>query len=142
MKDNSRLNHSVWDCKYHIVWIPKYRKKSLYVQLRKYLGEMLKELARQKQSEVLEGHLMLDHVHMLMSIPPKYSISQVIGFVKGKSAINIARIYIGRRKNYIGQSFWARGYFVSTVGKDEETVRAYIKHQEAEDRRIEQLSLF
>jgi putative transposase len=106
------------------------------------LGELLKDLAAQKECKILEGHLVSDHVHILISIPPKYSVSQVVGFIKGKSAIAIARNYMGRRKNFTGQSFWARGYYVSTVGKDEEAVREYIKNQEEEDKRIEQLSLF
>ena len=131
-----------WECKYHIVWIPKYRKKSLYKDLRQYMGDMLKDLASQKECKILEGHLMADHVHILISIPPKYSVSQVVGFIKGKSAISIARTYAGRRKNFTGQKFWARGYYVSTVGRDEETVRNYIKHQEEEDKRIDQLDLF
>lgn len=113
----------------------------MYGQLRQHLGEVFHDLARQKESKVLEGHLQPDHVHMLIAIPPKYAVSQVIGYVKGKSAIHIARTYLGQRKNYGGMSFWARGYFVSTVGADEEVVRAYIKNQEKEDRRIEQLTL-
>ena len=125
-----------------MVWIPKCRKKVLYDQLRKNLGEVFRELARQKESKVLEGHLQPDHVHMLVSIPPKYAVSQVIGYIKGKSAIHIARTYLGQRKNYSGMSFWARGYFVSTVGTDEEVVRAYIRDQEKEDNRVEQLKLF
>jgi putative transposase len=142
MNPAESLKHTKWECKYHVVWIPKYRKKTLYKQLRKHLGELLKDLAAQKECKILEGHLVSDHVHILISIPPKYSVAQVVGFIKGKSAIAIARNYMGRRKNFTGQSFWARGYYVSTVGKDEEAVREYIKHQEAEDRRIEQLSLF
>lgn len=142
MNEKQSLSHSAWECKYHVVWIPKYRKKTIYVELRKYLGDIIRELARQKESSILEGHLMLDHVHMLISIPPKYSVSHVIGFIKGKSAIMIARNYGGRKKNFTGQHFWARGYYVSTVGKDEEVVREYIKRQEHEDRRIEQLRLF
>ena len=142
MNEKQSLSHSAWECKYHVVWIPKYRKKTIYVELRKYLGDIIRELARQKESSILEGHLMLDHVHMLISIPPKYSVSHVIGFIKGKSAIMIARNYGGRKKNFTGQHFWARGYYVSTVGKDEEAVREYIKRQEHEDRRIEQLRLF
>ena len=106
------------------------------------MGDLLKDLASQKECTILEGHWVSDHVHILIVIPPKYSVSQVIGFIKGKSAIAIARNYMGRRKNFTGQNFWARGYYVSTVGKDEEAVRNYIKHQEAEDKRIEQLSLF
>lgn len=142
MNPAESLKHTKWECKYHVVWIPKYRKKSLYQGLRRYLGELLKDLAAQKECKILEGHLVLDHVHILISIPPKYSVSQAVGFIKGKSAIAIARNYMGRRKNFTGQSFWARGYYVSTVGKDEEAVREYIKHQEEEDRRIEQLNLF
>ena len=142
MNPAESLKHTKWECKYHVVWIPKYRKKSLYQGLRRYLGELLKDLAAQKECKILEGHLVSDHVHILISIPPKYSVSQAVGFIKGKSAIAIARNYMGRRKNFTGQSFWARGYYVSTVGKDEESVREYIKHQEEEDRRIEQLNLF
>ena len=103
---------------------------------------MFHELARQKESKVLEGHLQPDHVHVLLSIPPKYSVAQVVGYIKGKSAIHIARTYLGQRKNYSGMHFWARGYFVSTVGADEEVVRVYIKEQAKEDHRIEQLTLF
>jgi len=142
MNDIQCLSHARWDCKYHIVWIPKCRRKMLYGQLRKNLGEVFHELARQKESKVLEGHLQPDHVHVLMSIPPKYSVAQIVGYIKGKSAIHIARTYLGQRKNYNGMHFWARGYFVSTVGTDEEVVRNYIKEQEKEDRRVEQLSLF
>jgi REP-associated tyrosine transposase len=105
MNDVSNLNHSRWECKYHVVWIPKYRKKTMYGQLRKYLVQVFKDLARARESEVLEGHLMLDHVHMLISIPPKYTVSQVIGFLKGKSAIQIARNYLGHRRNFTGQKF-------------------------------------
>ncbi len=142
MNTPESLKHTKWECKYHIVWIPKYRKKSLYRELRQYLGAMLKDLAVQKECKIEEGHLMSDHVHILISIPPKYSVAQVVGFIKGKSAIAIARTYVGRRKNFTGQNFWARGYYVSTVGRDEDTVRNYIKRQEDEDRRIEQLDLF
>ena len=142
MNNVSSLNHSRWECKYHVVWIPKYRKKTLYGQLRQYLGQIFRDLARSRESEVLEGHMMADHVHMLISIPPKYAVSQVIGFIKGKSAIHIARNYLGHRRNFTGQKFWARGYHVSTVGRDEQTVREYIRAQEKEDRRIDQVSLF
>jgi len=142
MNDNQSLSHTMWDCKYHVVWIPKYRKKAIFVELRKHLGEILRDLAGQKECRVIEGHLMPDHVHMMLSIPPKYSVSQVVGFIKGKSAIQIARNFQGRKKNFVGQHFWARGYYVSTVGKDEEAVRAYIQKQEQEDKRLEQLKLF
>jgi putative transposase len=123
------------------VWIPKYRKKKLYGELRKGLGPVLRELAQQKQCEILEGKLMIDHVHMLIAIPPKYAVSQVIGYIKGKSAIHIARNYGGRQRNFTGEHFWARGYYVSTVGIDEAVIRQYISQQEAEDRRLEQLRL-
>ena len=138
MQDIQRLSHSKWECKYHVVFIPKCRRKVLYGHLRKYLGKLFRELARQKESEVEEGHLMPDHVHMLISIPPKYSVAQVVGYIKGKSAIHIARNFKGQR-NVRGHSFWARGYYVSTVGRAEEIIREYIRHQEAEDRRIDQL---
>jgi putative transposase len=125
-----------------VIWIPKYRKKTLYGQLRKYLGQVFKDLARHRESEVLEGHMMPDHVHMLLSIPPKYSVAQVVGYIKGKSAIHVARNYLGKRKSFTGAHFWARGYHVSTVGRDERVIRDYIRHQEQEDRRIDQLQLF
>ena len=141
MNDIGRLRHSVWECKYHLVWIPKCRRKILYGQLRRELGEVFHELARQKECRIEEGHLLADHVHVLMSIPPKYAVAQVVGFMKGKSAIHMARVFAGRRRNFVGQHLWARGYYVSTVGKDEEAVRKYIKEQEAADRRLDQLNL-
>ena len=142
MYDEQSLSHTKWDCKYHIIWIPKYRKESIFGDLRKFLGEIFRELAKQKECTVIEGHLMPDHVHILLSIPPKYSVAQIVGFIKGKSAIQIARNFQGRKKNFVGQNFWARGYYVSTVGKDEDAVRAYIQHQEKEDKRLDQLNLF
>ncbi len=142
MNELPNLSHTAWDCKYHIVWIPKYRKKLLYGGLRKHLGEVLRELARRKESLIVEGHLMADHVHMLIAIPPKYAVSQVVGFMKGKSAIHIARNYCGRTKNFTGQNFWARGYYVSTAGRDEDVVREYIRRQEEEDKWLDQLNMF
>jgi putative transposase len=142
MNDVESLSHTKWECKYHIVYIPKYRKKALYGALRQQLGEVLKQLAMQRESRIEEGHLMRDHVHMLVSIPPKYSVSQVVGYMKGKSAIHIARTFLGKPRNFTGESFWARGYFVSTVGRDEKEIREYIKKQEQEDQRIDQLTLF
>ena len=141
MDDYESLSHSVWDCKYHVVFIPKYRKKTLYGELRRRLGEVFRTLARQKESQVLEGHLMPDHVHMLISIPPKYSVAQVIGYMKGKSAIHVARSFFDHKRNFVGQHFWARGYFVSTVGRDEAVIREYIRNQEIEDKRQDQLRL-
>ena len=142
MNDSRSLSHTLWECKYHVIWIPKYRRKAIYDQLRKYLGSAFRDLAAQKESQVMEGHLCPDHVHMLISIPPKYAVSQVVGFIKGKSAIHIARNFMGHRKNFTGQHFWARGYYVSTVGRDEATIREYIRKQEQEDRRIDQLDMF
>ena len=141
MDDIQSLNHSVWECKYHVVFIPKCRRKRLYGELRRDLGDVFRQLAQQRESTVEEGHLMPDHVHMLLSIPPKYSVAQVIGYIKGKSAIHVARTYLNRKQNFVGQHFWARGYFVSTVGRDETTIREYIRRQEAEDKRMDQLNL-
>jgi putative transposase len=124
-----------------VVFIPKYRKKAIYGGLREELVRVFKDLARRKECEIEAGHLASDHVHMLISIPPKHSVAQVVGFIKGKSAIHIARNYGERRRNFVGQHFWARGYFVSTVGRDEGRVRNYIETHEVEDRRLDQLGL-
>jgi putative transposase len=140
MDNAESLQHSRWECKYHVVWIPKCRRKVLYGQLRRRLGEVLHELARQKECRIEEGHLCADHVHMLIAIPPKYAVAQVIGFLKGKSAIHIARVYGGRKRNYVGEHFWARGYYVSTVGKDEKAVREYIAAQEKNDQQLDLLA--
>ncbi len=141
MRQVESLSHTRWECKYHIVFIPKYRRKALFGQVRKELGEVFHRLARQKESLIEEGHIMVDHVHMMISIPPKYAVSQVVGYIKGKSAIHIARTHLGRKRNYARYHFWARGYFASTVGRDEQVIREYIRHQEAEDRRVDQLQL-
>ena len=141
MERYESLHHTKWECKYHVVWIPKCRKKALYGQLRKELGRVLRELAMQKESEVIEGTLRGDHVHMVVSIPPKYSVSQVVGYVKGKSAIWVART-AGKSRNFVGQNFWARGYCVSTVGLDEETIREYVRSQEEADKKLDQLRMF
>jgi len=144
VKDVASLCHSTWDCKYHIVWIPKCRRKVMFRKIRQYLGEVFHELASQKESRILEGHISSDHVHvhMYISIPPKYAVAQVVGFIKGKSAIYIARNFGGRQRNFQGENFWARGYYVSTVGKDAEAIKKYIKSQESEDQRYEQRKLF
>ena len=141
MERYESLQHRKWECKYHVVWIPKCRKKVLYGQLRKELGRVLRELAMQKESEVIEGTLRTDHVHMVVSIPPKYSVSQVVGYVKGKSAIWVTRT-TGRNRNFVGQNFWARGYCVSTVGLDEETILEYVRSQEEADKKLDQLKMF
>jgi len=141
MREVNSLNYTRWECNYHIVFIPKYRKKVLFGQIRKEMGEVFHRLARQKERLIEEGHLMPDHVHMMISIPPKYAVSQVVGFIQGKSAIHIARMYAGGKQNYVGQPFWARGYFASTVGRDEQVIRNYIRHQDEEDRRVDQMKL-
>ena len=140
--EQQSLNHAKWECKYHVEFIPKCRRKVLYKELRPYLGEVFRSLTEQKECRVEEGHLMPDHVHMLLSVPPKYAVSQVVGFIKGKSAIHLARVYGERKRNFVGQHFWARGYFVSTVGRDEAVIREYIRNQEKEDERLDQLGLW
>jgi len=142
MQDYQRLQHTLWECKYHVVFIPKYRRKVLFAALRKELGAVCRELARQKSCRVEEGQLRPAHVHMLWSIPPQYAVATVVGYLQGKSAIHIARTYRGKERNFTGESFWARGYFVSTVGGDEGKIREYIRNQEQEDIRLDQLKLF
>lgn len=139
MDEYESLSHTKWNCKYRVIFIPKYRRKK---QLRKHLADVFRNLAAQKESRIEEGHLMPDHVHMMIAIPPKYAVSQVIGFIKGKSAIHLARVYGERKQNFVGQHFWARGYMVSTVGRDERVIRDYIRNQEEEDRRIDQMRIW
>ena len=127
------LSPSRWDCKYHVVFVPKCRKKALYGKIRKFLGPVFHELASQRRSQLLEGHMVQDHVHMLIRIPPKYSVAEVIGYLKGKSAIAVARQFGARKRNFNGEQFWARGYAVSTVGFEEEQIRKYIRNQEQLD---------
>ena len=129
MDEYQSLSHTRWECKYHVVFIPKCRRKTLYGELRRHLGEVFRKLAVQKESKIEEGHLMPDHVHMMISIPSKYAVSQVIGYIKGKSAIHLARVYGERKRNFVGQHFWARGYFVSTIGRDEAVIREYIQNK-------------
>ena len=127
------ISHSRWDCKYHVVFIPKCRRKELYGKIRKFLGPVFHEMARQKGCKIEEGHMVQDHVHMLIKIPPKFSVAEIIGYIKGKSAIAVARQFGGRKRNFNGEKLWARGYAVSTVGFEEEQVRKYICHQEQLD---------
>ena len=134
MSDYGSLTHSKWDCKYHVVFIPKFRKKQLFGEIRRYLGDVFHELARQKESKIIEGHLMPDHVHMCISIPPKYAVAQVIGYIKGKSAITVARQFGGRKRNFNGEKLWARGYAVSTVGLELEQVKKDIRDQNDRDK--------
>ena len=140
MQDWHSLTHVRWDCKYHVVIVPKYRKKVLYGKSRKRIGDILKDLCRQRGVEVMEGHLMSDHVHMCLKIPPKYSVAFVIGFLKGKSAVRIHRHILGH-KRVTGMHFWSRGYCVSTVGLDEKTVRRYIREQKSIDSNQPDLNL-
>ena len=142
MDEAESLSHTKWECKYHVVFIPKCRRKTLYQELRRHLGEVFRSLAKRKESEIEEGHLRPDHVHMMIAIPPKYAVSPVIGYIKGKSAIHLARVYGERKRNFVGQHFWARGFWVSTVGRDEAVIREYIQKQEEEDKRLDQMNLW
>ena len=142
MKDYQHLPHTLWECKYHVVFIPKYRRKALFTALRKDLGQCFANWPAAQGCRVEEGHLRPDHVHMLLSIPPKYAVAAIVGYLKGKSAIHIARTYRGKERNFTGENFWARGYWVSTVGADEGAIREYIRDQEQEDIRLDQLKLF
>ena len=135
------LNQTKWHCQYHVVFVQKYRKKAIYGGLREQLGEVLRQRALHRESRVEDGHLLVDHVHMLVSIPAKYSVAQVVGYLKGKRAVHIARALADRSRNFVGQHFWARGYFVSTVGRDEQVIREYIQQQEREDRRLDRLPM-
>lgn len=131
----SSLSHSKWDCKYHVVFVPKYRRKILYGKIRKFLGQIFHELASHKGCTILEGHMVQDHVHMIISIPPKYSVAEIMGYIKGKSAIAIARQFGNRKRNFAGEKFWARGYAVSTVGSEIEKISDYVRSQEQLDSR-------
>ena len=134
MHEWQSLSHVRWECKYHIVIIPKYRKRMLYGKLKKHVGEVIREVCRQRGIELVEGHLMPDHIHMCVSIPPKHSVAFAIGFIKGKSAVRIHRQILGKKK-VTGLHFWSRGYCVSTVGLNEETIRKHIREQEALEKR-------
>jgi putative transposase len=142
MDEMESLSHTKWECKYHVVFIPKCRRKTLYVELRRQLGEVFRKLAEQKQNRIEGGHLLPDHVHIRIAIPPKYAVSQVVGFLKGKSAMHLARVYGEKKRNFVSQHFWARGYYVSTVGRDETVIREYIQRQEQEDKRLDQVNLW
>ena len=133
MKDWQSLAHTKWECKYHVVIVPKYRHKVLYGKVKKRVGEILRALCRYKGLELLEGHAMPDHIHMCISVPPKYSIAMTIGYLKGKSAIQIHREILGVKRNFTNKNFWTRGYCVSTIGLNEEQIREYIKNQEKLD---------
>ena len=141
MRDWQGQSHVKWYCKYHIVFVPKYRRRAIFGNLRRHIGGILRDLCTQQGVELAEGHAMSDHIHLCLSIPPKYSVANTVGFLKGKSAIRIHREFLGQKRNFTGLHFWARGYCVSTVGLDEAKIRAYIRNQEAEEKRQEQLRL-
>ena len=141
MKDWTSQAHVKWECKYHVVILPKYRRKVLYGKVRRRIGEILRDLCRQKGVGLVEGKAMSDHIHMLVSVPPKYSIAMTIGYLKGKSAVRIHRQVLGTKGTLFGRSFWARGYCVSTVGLDEHQIRHYIKEQEKLEKDQEQMDL-
>ena len=134
MKEWQSSAHVKWECKYHIVIVPKYRKKVMYGRTRKEIGKIVRQLCRQKDVELVEGHAMPDHIHLVLSFPPKHSIAMVVGYLKGKSAIHIHRKMLGVKKGFTGKHFWSRGYCVSTVGLDEAMIRAYVRNQEELDR--------
>ena len=133
MSNYESMSHSKWDCKYHVVFVPKGRKKDLCGKIRKFLGPIFRELAQQRGSTIMEGHMVQDHVHMLIKIPPKYAVAEVIGYMKGKSAIAVARQFGGRKKNFNGEKLWARGYAASTVGFEESQIKKYIQNQQQLD---------
>ena len=141
MQRFNRLAHSVWDCKYHVVWIPKYRRKELYGKKRDIVVRTIKKWARIKGVEILEGHALRDHIHLCLSIPPKYSVAGIIGLLKGKSASEVMSFGTKSSRMIRGRRFWARGYCLSTVGLDEQTVRTYIRDQEKEDKLQQELDL-
>jgi len=142
MDEKGSLNHTKWECTYHVVFIPKCRRKTLSQELRRYLGEVFRRLAEQKERQIKGGHLRSDHVPMMIAMPRKYAVSQVMGYIKGKSAIHVARVYGERKRNFVGQHFWARRFFVSTVGRDEAVIRESIRKQEQEGKRLDQLNLW
>ena len=142
MKYFKRLAHAVWECKYHIVWCPKYRFRVLKGAIGRSIRDIIKQLCEWRQVEILEGSIQLDHIHLVLSIPPKYSLSELVGFLKGKSGIKILDMHVELKKRYWGRHFWAKGYCVSTVGLDEEQVRKYVKRQMHKDKSMEQLKLW
>ena len=141
MRDWQRQSHVKWYCKYHVVFVPKYRRRAIDGTMRRQIGGSLRDLCQRQGVEIVEGHAMADHSHLCLSIPPKYSVAHTIGFLKGKSAIMIHREYFGQTRNFTGLHFWAKGNCVSTVGLDEQTIVRYIRNQEAEEKRLEQMQL-
>ena len=137
MREWQSLAHVKWECKYHVVIVPKYRKKLLFGRARKEVGKILRQLCRQKDVELIEGQACVDHIHMVLSVPPKYSLAMVVGYLKGKSAIHVHRQLQGVKQGFTGKPFWSRGYCVSTVGLDEEAIKAYVRNQEELDKQEE-----
>ena len=142
MRTFKRLSHAVWECKYHLVWCPKYRYRVLTGDVGSSVSELMGQLCQWKKLELLESNVQDDHIHMVVSVPPKYSISEVVGFLKGKSAIKVFDLHTELKKRYWGRHFWAKGYCVSTVGLDEERIRKYVKWQLHKDKRMDQLGLW
>lgn len=141
MREWKSQSHVRWYCRYHVVIVPKYRKKAIYGRLRKEIGKILRQLCEQFEIELVEGTAVADHVHLCLAIPPKYSVANAVGKLKGKSAIKIHREFLGRKRNFTGFHFWARGYCVSTVGLDEQIIRKYIRNQVEKEKQEEQLAL-
>ena len=140
MEQYESLNPTKWECKYPVVFIPKCRRKTIDGAIKRELGPVFRALTEHKESRVEEGHLRVDHVHLLLAIPPTYAVANVVGSIKGKSAMHVARTFGERKRNFVGQHFWARGYFVSTVGRDEAVLRESLRNQEKEDKRLDPLS--
>ena len=139
--DTSSLAHTKWECKYHIVFAPKYRRQIIYGQIRLDIGQMLRKLCEYKGVEIIEAEVCKDHIHMLVSIPPKYSVAQIMGYLKGKSSLMIFEKYANLKYKYGNRNFWCRGYYVDTVGRNKKAIAEYIRNQLQQDYEEEQLSL-
>ena len=142
MKQFKRLAHAVWQCKYHVVWCPKYRYRILKGEVGKSVREIIRQLCEWKKIIILEGNIQMDHIHLVLEIPPKYSVSEAVGFIKGKSAIKIFDFHLELKRRYWGRHFWSKGYCVSTVGLDEDQIRKYVRHQLHSDKQSEQAKLW
>ncbi len=142
MKQFKRLAHAVWQCKYHVVWCPKYRYRILKGDVGKSVREIIRQLCEWKKFVILEGNIQMDHIHLVLEIPPKYSVSEAVGFLKGKSAIRIFDFHLELKRRYWGRHFWSKGYCVSTVGLDEDQIRKYVRHQLHSDKQAEQAKLW
>ena len=137
-----KLAHAVWECKYHVVWCPKYRFRILSGEVGRSIREIIRQLCEWKQVEILEGNVQKDHIHLVLSVPPKYSIAETIGFIKGKSTIKVFDRHLELKRRYWGRHFWAKGYCVSTVGLDEVQIRKYVRWQTHMDRKADQQKLW